>query len=354
MQNKISFFTSVNSYYLSKAISLGISVKKNHPNADFYILFCENRKIYDYKRLEKYLSKLKIRLLSVEDIGISDINTYLFQRQIVEACTAVKGRGLVYLQNKYEKTVYLDPDIYVFKPLNKILNGLNNNSIILIPHQNLPSSAELEFGVNAEITSLQYGVFNLGFLAVSNSLSAKKFAIWWAERLDKFCFDDRAKGLFTDQKWCDLAPALFEGVFVEREPGFNTAPWNSHCYKLAIEYGTGKIIAGIKSSELVFFHFSGLDSGEGLKTSTEMEDFGFVHRELYLWYTELTNQLAEEIKHFIKDWTYGYFWDGVKITPAHRSICKRLIELKVNIGDPYSQSGKYYIESHLKNIKNRE
>lgn len=139
---------------------------------------------------------------------MQDLNNYLFQRKIVEVCTAVKGRALVYLLNNYQHVIYLDPDIIVFKPLTKITQNLIDYQICLIPHQNSP--AEIEYGIQAELTSLQYGVYNLGFVAVSNKTEGLRFANWWAERLDKFCFDDRANGLFTDQKWCDLAPALFQ------------------------------------------------------------------------------------------------------------------------------------------------
>jgi hypothetical protein len=260
----------------------------------------------------------------------------------------------VYFQKIYRKVVYLDPDIIVFKPLNLVFNRLDSSEIVLIPHQNNPSNKDLKFGIEAEITSLQYGVFNLGFVAVNNKSSAVKFANWWAERLDEYCFDDRARGLFTDQKWCDLAPALFEGVYVERSPGYDSAPWNSHCYDINIEYGSGRVVVDDKKGELVFFHFSGLDSGEGLKASTSMNSFGRVHRELYVWYIRLTDDIAKTMEQFITKWTFGFFSDGSPVTVAHRSVCKKLLDLKVNIGDPYSQSGRYYIEALIKKAKSNE
>jgi hypothetical protein len=348
-KNKV-IYTSVNSFYLSKAIALGKSALENNSDTDFYILLAERRSEYDYDRLSKFLNPDGIKIISIEEVGIDDIDTYIFQRQIVEACTAVKGRALVYFQHRYKKTMYLDPDIFVFGSLDVIFNSLDKNDTILIPHQNRPAS--VPFGVDAEMTSLQYGVFNLGFVAVSDSANAKKFAAWWAARLDKYCFDDRSRGLFTDQKWCDLAPALFDGVYVERTPGFNCAPWNAHCYDLNIEYGTGQIIADI-NNKLIFFHFSGLDSGEGQKSVTAMGSLGKVHRELYAWYVNHTDRIQKNIRQFISPWTYGVFYDGKKILPAHRAICKKLVELKIKFGNPYSEAGKYFIDAHIKSQSNK-
>ena len=60
-----------------------------------------------------------------------------------------------------------------------------------------------------ELSSTAHGVYNLGFLAVSRSEEALKMLTWWAERLYLYCYDDMANGIFTDQKWIDLAPCFF-------------------------------------------------------------------------------------------------------------------------------------------------
>ena len=40
------------------------------------------------------------------------------------------------------------------------------------------------------------------------------------------CVVDIPRGLFTDQKWIDLVPGMYDGVAVERDPGWNVAYWN--------------------------------------------------------------------------------------------------------------------------------
>ena len=42
-----------------------------------------------------------------------------------------------------------------------------------------------------------------------NGAEGRRFAAWWRDRLHRFCWDDVPGGLFVDQRWCDLVPALF-------------------------------------------------------------------------------------------------------------------------------------------------
>ena len=62
-------------------------------------------------------------------------------------------------------------------------------------------------------------MFNLGFLAVRNCPEGQRLARWWAERLKMACWDNPEMGLFTDQRWMDLAPALFPTIGILHDPG---------------------------------------------------------------------------------------------------------------------------------------
>ncbi|MGC8660441.1 MAG: hypothetical protein ACP5U1_15350, partial [Desulfomonilaceae bacterium] len=62
------------------------------------------------------------------------------------------------------------------------------------------------------------------------------------------------RGVFVDQKWCDLIPCLFPHIFIDRSPGLNVAYWN--LAQRLISFQDGKYYAN--SIPMVFFHFSGL------------------------------------------------------------------------------------------------
>src|SRR5205085_279856 len=107
------------------------------------------------------------------------------------------------------KAIYIDPDIAIFHPLDNIVKLLDDHSIVLTPHQTEPDATPNAVRDN-EMNSLKYGVYNLGFVAARNDAAGRKFADWWARRLYLACFDDVPNGIFTDQKWCDLVPSLFD------------------------------------------------------------------------------------------------------------------------------------------------
>ncbi len=46
---------------------------------------------------------------------------------------------------------------------------------------------------------------------------------------------------FTDQRWCDLVPSLFDRVHIERDPGYNVASWNLSTRRIQI-LATGNIV----------------------------------------------------------------------------------------------------------------
>src|SRR3546814_8145195 len=77
-----------------------------------------------------------------------------------------------------------------------------------------------------EISSLAHGSYNLGFLAVSRSANSQAFLQWWADRLFLYCYDDKSRGIFTDQKWIDLAPSFFD-VAILKHHGYDFATWRS-------------------------------------------------------------------------------------------------------------------------------
>jgi hypothetical protein len=94
---------------------------------------------------------------------------------------------------------------------------LDRHSILLTPHQFIPNIGAQAISDN-EMCCLRNGVYNLGFLAVRMEGQGRQFIDWSAERLRLFYFDDVPNGLFTDQKWVDLAPAFFDDIAIMREP----------------------------------------------------------------------------------------------------------------------------------------
>ena len=77
-----------------------------------------------------------------------------------------------------------------------------------------------------ELAILQSGSYNLGFIALRRTEETRRFVEWWQRKLVRDCVVDIPRGLFTDQKWIDLVPGMYESVSIVRDPGWNVAYWN--------------------------------------------------------------------------------------------------------------------------------
>lgn len=299
-------FTSICMNYLPKALTLGNSLKKTNKDIKFYIVLLE-REIP--KEWPKSANNVVDKVILAKDLGYEDFDKFIFKHSIVEASTSVKGQALVHLlENEDEKVVYIDPDIKVYSSLEALSKMLDEHEIILTPHVTIPEKNENDIQ-NNELCALQHGVYNLGFVAVRNGKEGMKFAKWWRDRLHLYCYDDIPKGIFTDQRWCDLAPAYFD-VFILKNPGYNMAPWNLSTRK--ITYENGKILVNNKY-ELVFFHYSGFDSGANEVVFNyyvpDKNNYIYKLRDEYI--KEMNSNGQDKLGKYT--WSYDNYFNGEKI-----------------------------------------
>jgi hypothetical protein len=273
-------------------------------------------------------------VVQAEELEIPRARAWLFRHDLVEACTAVKGPMLRHLfAEGAEKVAYLDPDIAVFHPLATLSERLDAASVLLTPHQTAPNATPIAISDN-ELSALRYGVFNLGFIAVRNDTAGRAFADWWAARLIEACFDDVPAGIFTDQKYCDLVPALFERVAVVRDPGWNVASWNLSRRRIRI--GADGAIT-VNDAPLCFYHFTKHGGVGDVMTDRYAGDHHEPH-ELWRWYAR---RLAAHAGPPLPDgwWHYGRFSDGTPIPRAARLFYRRRPDLMEHFDDPFDARG---------------
>ncbi len=258
---------------------------------------------------------------------------WIFGHNIVEACTAVKGRMMEHLldQPDAEKVLFFDPDIAIFAPLNPLLDALDTAQIILTPHQVAPDDrGNVMAIVDNEICSLHHGVFNLGFVGVSNGAEAKRFAQWWGDRLMDHCVDDLPRGLFTDQKWCNLVPCFFDDVRIIRDPGYNVASWNLSQRKVTFD-PDGE--PRVNDHPLRFFHFTKLGPVGDQMTRRYAHDNPEV-LEIWAWYRRAV-AAAHDANVPDGYWHYGQFDNGQPIPRHARRLYRDRADLQVAFRDPF-------------------
>lgn len=327
-------FTSICMNYLPKALTLGKSLKETNKNVKFAIILLEREIPKEWPNLADGIVD---EIILAKDLGYEDFDKFIFKHSIVEASTSVKGQALVYLLEKYnEKVVYIDPDIKVYNSLNELSKILDEHSVALTPHLTIPEKNEIDIQ-NNELCALQHGVYNLGFVAVNATNEGLEFAKWWRDRLHLYCYDDIPRGIFTDQRWCDLAPAYFD-VFIIKNPGYNMAPWNLSTRK--ISYKNKKVLVNDKY-ELVFFHYSGFDSG----ANEEVFNYYVPDKTNYIY--NLRDKYIDEMYYFGQNtigkykWTYNTYFDGssidrnVRIQYRNRKLFETIEENPFSLGNEH-------------------
>jgi hypothetical protein len=239
------FTTSICANYLPRAMVLAESIKKQMPGSTFVVWLLE-REIPPSIAAFPFFDEV----ILVKDGVDYNLEHFIFRHQVIEASTAVKGDLFKYILKRYpseNKFVYLDPDIWVYSPLRELEQLLDEHEIVLTPHL-LKECGQLVM----EISILEHGIFNLGFLAIRRSAEAEKLINWWTDRLHRACFDLKHIGLFTDQKWLNHATVFFD-AYVLRHPGYNVGPWSLMSRGVTLE--ENRVL--VEGLPLRFMHFSG-------------------------------------------------------------------------------------------------
>lgn len=320
-------FTSFTFAYLARARVLAETLKAAHPDWVLHALVVDEFPPgLDPDALAPFDAVTRASAL-----GIERFRAWMFKHDLVEGCTAVKGTMLCrLLAEGADMVVYLDPDVAVFHGLDLLERDHAGASVVLTPHQLAPNEGAAATRDN-EFASLRYGIYNLGFVAVRNTEGGHAFAAWWAGVTRAACYDDPAEGIFTDQKYCDLAPAMFEGVEISRDPGCNVASWNLSRRSVAIT-ADGALTAN--GARLRFYHFTKIGSVGDVMT----ERYARRNTEVF----ELVNWYKRRVaRHSLPEadawpWSYAAFDSGERIPRRLRLLWRQRADLQSAFDDPFA------------------
>ena len=310
-------FTSANLAYLPQASVLAESVKRHAPGARFTLVLVDARPEPDSSHGRRLQSGLFDDIVTAEDLIGSNHESWMFGYDVVEACTAVKGRALLKLLGRGNPVLYLDPDTALFGPLTGVWGSLGHASVLLTPHQLDPVAPDSP-AVEEEICTLAHGIYNFGMFGVSPTDEGFRFAEWWASRLEELCVDEIGRGLFVDQRWGDLVPAFFPNHSIFRHAGVNFASWNLHQRNLTIDSRGDYLVNG---DPLVMFHFT-----KGLGIGFDVSKLKMVQNplvaDLWRWYLERIEFFSMELES--TRWAYGHYRDGTPIPKSDRESYRAL------------------------------
>jgi hypothetical protein len=211
--------TITTSHYLAHTRVLAESFLARHPGAEFSALVIDDSP-GAHDRDEPF------QTLVPADIGIDmpELNRRATMYLTQGLAVSMKPNLLLELISQGDgPLLFLDADSYVYDDLEHVAELARRHSLVLSPHSLDPYPLWKVDG--PEQIFIRAGVMNAGFIGIGEG--ARAFLQWWAERMARRCIFDPERGLFLEQTWLMLAPALFEH-HVLRDRGCNVAGWNLH------------------------------------------------------------------------------------------------------------------------------
>jgi glycosyltransferase involved in cell wall biosynthesis len=238
--------------YLAHARVLAESFTRHHPDGRCFVLVIDETEGYVDAAAEPFV------LVRPDEIGLDAFDEMRGAYDVMELSTAVKPWLLRYMLRHHDDgsgIAYMDPDIQVISRMVELEQELQQHAIVLTPHvlHGMPRDGRKP----SEMDILLAGVFNLGFIGLSDRADAHLMLDWWSERLLTDCHVAPERGLFVDQRWVDFVPGLVSDLGIFRDPAYNVAYWNLPERRLERD-GETVLVCG---RPLRFYHFSGYSPG---------------------------------------------------------------------------------------------
>lgn len=293
---EIAVATAVAKNYISFARVLADSVRRYHPDLPFFVLLTDEVDGYFEPETESF------SLVQLSELAVPDLPHFRRHYSRKQIASAAKSYLLAHMiERGFRSAIFLDPDTLVLSDLSDVLSHVCRHAVVLTPHLLGPLTGEAS--VARELNILQSGVYNAGFLGVTDTPSTRRFLAWWQNRVYAHCRHDVLEGLYYDQRWLDLVPIFFDGVSILRDPTCNVAHWNLPERDVRIDQEAIQV----DGRPARFFHFSGFDPDRPhfvtrYSRRLDMTNVGAA-AELFRRYAEL---LAQAGYHETKAWPYAY------------------------------------------------
>lgn len=334
--------------YVAFARVLAESFQAAHPDGNCSVLVIDDPSGFIDPAEEPF------ELLTIDQIGLPDPERMAAWYDVMELSTAVKPWLLCTLLERpgYDSVVYLDPDIRIFKPLEEIKRGLAGHDVVLTPHFDKPLPRDGRKPSEEDI--LIAGSYNLGFIGLRGGETADALLNWWSERLERECLNEPEAGRFVDQRWIDLAPGLWPGIDILRDPTYNIAYWNLPTRSLEDSGDGGYLVNG---QPLRFFHFSGFDPRRPKELSKHQNR---IKVEAHQVLTRICRQYAGELlDHGYReaiDWPYGWqaLPNGIKLDREARRVYREGVEAGAIGESIFSAGGAERFAEYQKAVGHRD
>lgn len=232
----------ISKYRLYQGLALYNSIKLYSNDFNMFVLCMDNETYEIMKRL-----KLEhVTLITLSDIEDEQLKRIKKERTFSEYCYTIKPWLLLYVLNKHldiERVCYVDSDIYFYADPDRMFSGYDACSVLISRH---------DYTIDNEIQSNKTGKYNSGLCSFNRDKIGCACLEWWKQRCENWCFLKIEEDKFTDQKYLEDFPVIFNRVCEFNHPGVNVAFWNHGGRE--IKKQNDKYL--INDTELICYHFS--------------------------------------------------------------------------------------------------
>ncbi len=240
-----TFCTISTASHLHKVYALYDSlVQTSSLTVSFHVL------VVDDEPQESWLKKEGLQYVSYQELLQNDTAGKISQKyfELDNLRWSFKPILMAYLLNEFDSTIYLDNDLCFFGDPTFLVKELEINAMLLSPHWRIADPENEQIWL---LTNFREGIYNAGFVGASRA--ALRTLDWWAQACLYACERNFTYGLWDDQKYLDLVPAIQLNTKVLQHKGCNVAGWNiEECSRSIV--GDETILKN--QWPLVFVHFS--------------------------------------------------------------------------------------------------
>lgn len=240
--NDFVFCTIFDSNYLDKGLVLYDSMCKHIVDFKLYVLAFDDA-CYQILKNENYKNMI---VISLKDFETSELLKVKKERTRAEYCWTCSSWSIKYVLDTYKENIctYIDADMMFFSNPKSIFEEMRNNdcSVIIVPHRFETEEEEKKAHDTVGSYCVQFNTF-------VNDNNGKKALEWWAEKCLEWCYYTLpgTTEWYGDQKYLNVFPEMFEGIYICNHFGVGLAPWNA---KLVDLYSKDEIV--VKKTKQVF------------------------------------------------------------------------------------------------------
>ena len=326
--------------------TLHSTVLQSNPHIKCFVWYVSDKTTTDSPEHVEMVKTIKSEakktflMFTIDQVAASGLH-FNFQRaafmfDLVELATTFKPFAFYHVFNSVgaSRAIFLDNDIWVSGSLLPIERELSHRSVVVTPHviEPVPEDGKRQ----KDIDILYAGVFNFGFVGLSNTESAKKFIHWWGDRLCIYGFVEPQASMHFDQNWGHFIPVFFEhdDYIVIRDPAYNVAYWNLHYTGkgLHLKEGLPHLQKATGETEpVVFMHFSGMSlleefDLEGIsrhQSRFTIQDFPSLEGIIQAYMGMLESNDA--LSYRAIPYGFNYFFNGIKIERWMRMLYAEMV-----------------------------